>query len=106
MSDQLGDRAPGRRRLLQSMAGETIGENEIVDLWVTPDHGILVERVVIVMPRPGTLQLKRFHRGNAVREPRPDNIVEQPIVHLEIGRAYIAFFGRRDAADIDLTLRT
>src|SRR3954452_24311558 len=52
MRDQFGDRAPGGGRLLQAVAREPVGENEILDLRMAPDHGVLVERVVVVMPGP------------------------------------------------------
>ena len=104
MNDQLGDRAAGGRRLLQAVAGEAVGKHEIRDLRMPPDHGVLVERVVVVVPGPGALQLERFHSGHAMRQRRPDHLVEQRIVDLEIGRARVGVLRRRDAADVDLAL--
>ena len=105
MHDQLGDGAAGGRRLLQAVAREAVREDEIRDLRMPSDHGVLVERVVVVVPGPGALQLERLHGGHAMRQHRPDHIVEQRVVHLEIGRARVGLLRRRDAADIDLALR-
>jgi hypothetical protein len=68
------------------------------------DHGVLVERVVVVMPGPGALQLQLLHRGYAMRQHRPHDLLEQRIVDVEIGRARIGVFRRRHAADVDLAL--
>src|SRR2546423_15708808 len=88
------------------MTRKSVREQEISDLRMRADHRVLVERIVIVMPGPGALELERFHGRYAVRQRRPDHVLEQRVLHIEIGRARVRFGGRRDAADIDLAPRT
>src|SRR4030095_8002904 len=80
MGDQLGDRAPGGGRLLQTVTRETVGENEVADLRMPPDHGALVQRIVVVVTGPGALQLERLHGGHPMRQGRPHGVVELVVV--------------------------
>lgn len=65
MHDELRQRLADRRRLLQAMAGKAVGEEEVVDLRMRPDHRVLVERVVVVMAGPRARRLNGFEGGVA-----------------------------------------
>ena len=48
-----------RRSLLETMAAEAVGEDQVGDDRMGSDDGILVERVVLVITSPCTLNLNR-----------------------------------------------
>src|ERR1041385_2593952 len=105
MGNELRDGAAGGGRLLQAVTREAIREDEIHDLRMPPDHGILVEGVVVVVSGPGALQLECLHRGRAMRKRRPYHLVELRVVHVEIRGARVRLLRWRDPADIHLALR-
>ena len=58
----LADGPPSCRGLLDPMPAKPIGEHQVGDHWVSPDYGILVQRVVVIVARPCTLNLHRAHK--------------------------------------------
>src|SRR5262245_13237316 len=49
IGDQLGDGAADRRRLLQPVAAEAVGEVEVPNLRMRPQDRVLIERIVVVV---------------------------------------------------------
>ena len=84
--DQFGERAADARRLLQAVAGEAVGVEEIRQLRIGADHGVLVERVVVVVAGPGAGHLEPLEGGHARGEKRPEHLLEDRVVGREIGR--------------------
>src|SRR4051812_16411499 len=70
-----------------------------------PENRILVERIVVVMASPCADQLDRLEGWHAMCQCRPDRLVEQRVIDLEIKAIGIGLLGRRDAADVSGTLR-
>ena len=55
---QLHDGAADRRCLLDAVPTESRGEDHVSVVRMRPHDGVLVERVVVVVAGPGTLQLQ------------------------------------------------
>src|SRR5262252_3312572 len=84
--DQFGDRPPGRGGLLRAVPGEAAGEVEVGELGVRADHGVLVERVVVVVAGPGVHGLDALEHGHTRCQPRPHMAVEECVVDMvEVG---------------------
>src|SRR5215471_3971007 len=49
-----------------------------------PEYRIVVERVLVVMPSPGALDLQRLERRHPHGEARPDRLVEIGIIDLPV----------------------
>src|SRR6185312_10993515 len=64
IGDQLGDSPANRRRLLQPVAAEAVGEVKVPNLRMRPQDRVLVERVVVVMSDPRPHQLERLEGGD------------------------------------------
>ena len=52
IDDEFGNGVARGRALLQPVAGEAVGEEEVRHLRVRADDGVLVERIVVVVARP------------------------------------------------------
>ncbi len=63
MDDQLRDRPPDRRGVLDAVAAESGREQEVRQLRVRPDDRVLVERGVLVVARPGVALADRVEVG-------------------------------------------
>ena len=71
-----------------------------------PDDRVVVEEVHVVVPGPGAAGPDRFEGGNAGGEHRPDRLLEESVVDLEIGCRRIVLRRRRAAGDVEIALRT
>ena len=98
VDDQLGEAAADRRGLLQAVAGEADGKEQIADARQRADDGVVVEEVHVVVAGPCAAGLYRLEGGDAGGEHRPDRLLEEGVVHLEIGRRRIVLRRRRGAA--------
>ena len=104
MRDQLGDGPAHRRRVLQAVAGEAVGEIEVGDLRVGADDCVLIESVVGVVAGPGRCPLDRREGRDAGGQRRPHDLLEPAVLDLEIEAIGILVLGRRDAADVLVAL--
>src|SRR5699024_1532558 len=94
-----------RRALLQPVAREAIGEEEVRDLRVRAEDGVLVEAVDVIVPGPGAGQLDGFEGRHTLGQERPEALLEEAVVDLEILAVGIRFpLPRRNAADEAFTL--
>jgi hypothetical protein len=83
------------------VAGEAVRIDEVVDLRVAADDGVLVEHVVIVVAGPGADDPERLESRNAGGKRRPEFIFEDPMIGLEVRRVAWAVMpggGRRRRA--------
>ena len=102
---QLGKAAADGRRLLQAVARKAGGNQQVGEAGQGTDDRVLVECVEVVMAGPGAAGLDRLEGRHARRENRPDRLLEEGMVDVEVGRRRIAVGGRRGAADIEIALR-
>src|SRR5207248_8605288 len=82
--DQLRQPATDRRRLLQSVTGESVGKKEVWDIRMGTDDRVVVERVDLVMPGPGIEQLDRLEGRHSMRQRRPDDLLERSAIELQV----------------------
>lgn len=59
----LADSPPSGGRLLYPMTTKPIGKHQVGDHRVSPDNGILVQSVVVIVTCPCTLNLYRVHKA-------------------------------------------
>ena len=52
IKNQLTDSIPSSWTLLDTMATESIDENQIVNIWVTTKHTVLIKGVVVIVTSP------------------------------------------------------
>src|SRR3954468_17424539 len=79
IDDELAEGPSGSWRLLHAVTAETVDQIQIIETGMTSDDSVLVERVVIVVTGPGTLDLELREGRYAVGEGRPDHLVEHRI---------------------------
>src|SRR6185436_6604931 len=82
--DPLGEAAADRRRLLEAVAAEPVGEHEVPEARMRPDDGVVVERVDLVVPGPCIEQAKLIEGWHPVREGGPDERLERRAVRDEV----------------------
>ena len=71
-------------RMLQAVPREPAGEHESWQLRMAAQDGVVIERRDVVVAAPGALHLQRFHGRHAMREARPDRLVEQGVIDVEV----------------------
>src|SRR5258708_27437991 len=103
--DELAERPSGGRRLLHAMPTEAIDKIHIFKTWVAPDDGVLVKGVVVIETRPRALHLEGGKGRHAIGEGWPDDLVEHPIIDVEILAVGILILRRRNAAQEVAALR-
>src|SRR5699024_10890722 len=101
---KLAQIAPDRGGLLQAVPTEAIGEPEVADLRVRPEYGVLIECIVRVVACPCGSRAQCLERRHALCQRRPDDLLEQRRVDIEILAVGIRF--RADAADELIAFRT
>src|SRR5690606_34695716 len=82
--DKLGDAAADRWRLLQAMAGKSGGEIKARHIGDGAEDGVMVEEVHVVVPGPGTTRPDHLEGWNAMREHRPDRLLEEVVIDREV----------------------
>ena len=66
------------------MAGKSVLEDEIADLVMRPEDGVLVERVERVMPGPFIDDADGLELRDPCRDGRPDMVLPAVMIHDEI----------------------
>lgn len=99
MDDQLGDGTADRRRLLDAVAAEAIGEQQVLDLRMAADDRVVVERVHLVVAGPRIREPDRIELRDAGRQCRPQPRLELVTIDLEREIGEVLVRGRRDAPD-------
>ena len=105
MDDVFGDRAPDRRRVLDAVAAEAGGEQQVGQFRVRPDEGVLVEGAVFVVAGPCISLPDRIERGDALGQGRPDPLLEQGVIDRQWESVLVLLGPRRDGRDERLALR-
>src|SRR4029079_3528999 len=101
MDDELSNGIAGSRPLLQAVAGKAIGEEEIRNLRMRPDDGILVEGVIVIVADPGIDDLDRLESGDTGGERLPDVLLEPAILDFPVHfLGLVGFFGRQAANEL------
>src|SRR5690554_4299811 len=91
VDDPLRQSLSNGRGLLETVTGKAVCEEEILHVRMRPDHRVLVESVVVVVPGPGPAWPYRLEGGDAGCERRPDHLLKQAPVGLEIVRVRSLF---------------
>src|SRR3546814_19064891 len=99
-----GQGAPHGVRLLHAVTAEAIGEKHVLDIGVRTDDDIVIDGVHIVVAGPAIGAPDRFERGYARGQERPEHLVEQFVLHVEIETFGVVLLFRGNAADKSFSL--
>lgn len=105
LDDEFGDTPPYCGGLLKPMPRKPAGDQRVFVTCHPADDRIVIEQVHVVMPGPGPARPQALEGGDAMGQDRPDDLLEERPIHLEIVALVdrIVVIGRK-AADIALAL--
>lgn len=104
--DELTQGTTHRRSLLQTMAAEIVGNEELGDLRMRAENGVAVRHVDRIMPSSSGSFLQPVKDWNAVSQPWPQHILEKIGVDVVVHGVRIQIVRRRHPAEESVTLLT